>query len=292
VREDEFLIVHTSNVRPPKRIDLLLRTFAATRSARAMRLLILAGDPFAPYEALLAELELGERVLVRENVTDVEEYLAAGDAGLYTSETESFGLSILETLFHGKPVVAFRVGGIPEVVMENESGFLHPFNDTEAMAASLDRLASSPELAAAGALPKNDSPRRKSCRDTKHSTAAWLRNEVEAARSPYGASRLTGELEQEHLAPVRSREVKLDRAIASNGVRGKSKARAPAVNLVQAGMRADVKLAPGFDENCGTRLLHKQPFERRPIVSHILDWMHGLDRCVVEWLCLTHSRRR
>jgi len=38
------------------------------------------------------------------------------DAGLYTSENESFGLSILETLFFGKPVVAFRIGGIPEVL--------------------------------------------------------------------------------------------------------------------------------------------------------------------------------
>lgn len=148
VADDEFLIVHTSNVRPPKRIDLLLRAFAATRSSRAMRLLILAGGPFAPSEHLLRETPSRDRVIVRENVIEVEEYLAAGDAGLYTSESESFGLSILETLFHRRPVVAFRVGGIPEVIADGETGFLHPFGDIAAMAASLDQLAASPELAA------------------------------------------------------------------------------------------------------------------------------------------------
>jgi len=90
---------------------------------------------------------LRERVIVREQVRDVEEYLNAADAGLYTSESESFGLSILETLFHGKPVVAFRVGGIPEVVVDGESGFLHPFGETEAVARSIKFLANFPERA-------------------------------------------------------------------------------------------------------------------------------------------------
>jgi glycosyltransferase involved in cell wall biosynthesis len=56
-------------------------------------------------------------------------------------------LSILETLFHAKPVVAFRVGGIPEVVIDGEVGFLQPFGDVEALARSLSRLADSPALA-------------------------------------------------------------------------------------------------------------------------------------------------
>ncbi len=144
---EEFLIVHSSNLRPGKRIDLLLWCFAAARSERPLRLLILAGDSFAPYEALAAELGLADRLIVRQKVREVEEYLNAGDAGLYTSESESFGLSILETLFHGKPVVAFRVGGIPEVVIDGEGGLLHPFGAIEAVAQSLNRLADAPELA-------------------------------------------------------------------------------------------------------------------------------------------------
>jgi glycosyltransferase involved in cell wall biosynthesis len=99
------------------------------------------------YEPFLDQLGLRARVTVKEQVREVEEYLNAADAGLYTSESESFGLSILETLFHGKPVVAFRVGGIPEVVVDGENGFLHPFGEVAAAARSIARLADSPGLA-------------------------------------------------------------------------------------------------------------------------------------------------
>ncbi len=144
---DEFLLVHISNVRPLKRIDLLLQSFAAAQSSRPLRLLILAGSSFEPYEPFLDQLDLRARVTVKEQVREVEEYLNAADAGLYTSESESFGLSILETLFHARPVVAFRVGGIGEVMVDGENGFLHPFGDTEALARSIERLANSPGLA-------------------------------------------------------------------------------------------------------------------------------------------------
>jgi N-acetyl-alpha-D-glucosaminyl L-malate synthase BshA len=146
---DDFLVVHISNVRRLKRIDLLLRSFAAARSARPLRLLIVAGDSFAPYQPLVDELKLRDRVIVKEGAREVEEYLVAADAGLYSSEHESFGLSILETLFYAKPVVAFEVGGIPEVVVQGECGFLHPFGDIEAMAKSIGFLADSPERARA-----------------------------------------------------------------------------------------------------------------------------------------------
>jgi N-acetyl-alpha-D-glucosaminyl L-malate synthase BshA len=141
---DEFLVVHMSNLRPVKRIDLLLRVIAGTSNRDRIRLLILAGGPFAPYEPLLDELGLRDHVIVQEDAA-VENYLPAADAGLYTSDNESFGLSILETLFFGKPVVAFRIGGIPEVV--GDAAHLHEFGDIAAMASSLDALVESPDMA-------------------------------------------------------------------------------------------------------------------------------------------------
>ncbi len=142
---DEFLVLHLSNLRPVKRIDLLLRTVAKSKNRARLRLFILAGGPFDPYEPLLDELSLRKRVIVRQNTAVVDEYLAAADAGLYTSEYESFGLGILETVFYAKPVVAFRVGGIPEVM--GDSCPLYPFGDLTAAAAALDALIESPDLA-------------------------------------------------------------------------------------------------------------------------------------------------
>ena len=143
--KDEFLVLHMSNLRPVKRIDLLLQALAASRFRDRIRLLVLAGGEFDPYAPQVVELGLQSNVIVRHDVAAVEEYLEAADAGLYTSELESFGLSILETLFHAKPVVAFRIGGIPEVV--GDIGLLHDFGDIKGMAASLDDLVSSPATA-------------------------------------------------------------------------------------------------------------------------------------------------
>src|SRR3954470_4927870 len=145
IGDQEFLVLHMSNLREAKRIDLLLRVIAASAHRDRVRLLVLAGASFAPFAALVDELGLRNNVIVREDAAVVEDFLPGADAGLYTSENESFGLSILETLFFGKPVIAFRIGGIPEVV--GDAGFLHEFGDVKAMAASLDELIDSPERA-------------------------------------------------------------------------------------------------------------------------------------------------
>jgi N-acetyl-alpha-D-glucosaminyl L-malate synthase BshA len=142
---DKFLVLHMSNLRPVKRIDLLLRTIAMSRNRARLRLVILAGAPFGPYDPLLDELRLRDIVIVRQNAAMVDEYLEAADAGLYTSEYESFGLGILETAFYGKPVVAFDVGGIPEVI--GDSYPLYPFGNLTAAAGALDALVESPNLA-------------------------------------------------------------------------------------------------------------------------------------------------
>jgi N-acetyl-alpha-D-glucosaminyl L-malate synthase BshA len=145
ISDREFLVAHMSNLRPTKRIDLLLRVVAAAAHRNRIRLLILAGASFAPFQPLVDELGLRENVIVKEDAAVVEDFLPASDAGLYTSENESFGLSILETMFFAKPVVAFRIGGIPEVV--GEAASLQELGDVDSMAASLDALIDSPAAA-------------------------------------------------------------------------------------------------------------------------------------------------
>ncbi len=143
ITDREFLVAHMSNLRPTKRVDLLLRVIAAASNRVRIRLLVLAGASFAPFQALVDELGLRGSVIVKEDAAAVEDFLPAADAGLYTSENESFGLSILETMFFGKPVVAFRIGGIPEVT--GAAAELHEFGDVPGMAATLDNWVNSPE---------------------------------------------------------------------------------------------------------------------------------------------------
>jgi N-acetyl-alpha-D-glucosaminyl L-malate synthase BshA len=141
---DELMILHASNLRAPKRIDLLL-TVAARISPRVpFKLVILAGDSFKPFESEVRRLGLEEKVIVREKVIDIEDYLQAADLGLFTSELETFCLSILEAMCFACPSVAWAVGGIPEVVENNVHGILVPFGDVPAMVAAVESLANDP----------------------------------------------------------------------------------------------------------------------------------------------------
>jgi N-acetyl-alpha-D-glucosaminyl L-malate synthase BshA len=141
---NELLLFHSSNLRPVKRIDLLLESVARIRPQESFKLLILAGEDFAPFEGDVQRLGLVDRVIVRGKVNEIEDYLQAADLGLFTSETESFGLSILEGMCFGRPSVAMRVGGIPEVIDDNVSGRLTPFGDVEAFAHAAQELMQDP----------------------------------------------------------------------------------------------------------------------------------------------------
>jgi N-acetyl-alpha-D-glucosaminyl L-malate synthase BshA len=146
IAPDECMILHSSNLRPLKRIDLMLAATTHLIGTR-FKLVILAGESFQKHTAEVARLGLTDRVVVRERVGDIEEYLQAADVGLISSEVESFCLSILEAMFFGCPSVAFAVGGIPEVVQSGESGILVPWEAGSAgLGAALRQLATNPQL--------------------------------------------------------------------------------------------------------------------------------------------------
>jgi N-acetyl-alpha-D-glucosaminyl L-malate synthase BshA len=141
---DEAMLLHASNLRSPKRIDLLLETVARLRPRGAFKLVILAGASFAPFESEVRRLGLQDHVIVRDKVNHIEDYLQAADLGLFTSELETFGLSILEAMTFACPSLAWRVGGIPEVIEHGVSGILVPFGDIPALAASVENLVADP----------------------------------------------------------------------------------------------------------------------------------------------------
>lgn len=145
IKNGDFLAIHLSNLRPVKRIPDLLKIASLLKNLKNFKLLILAGESFKPYAPLQKKLKL-KNLIVRENVRDIQNYISAADLGVYTSETESFGMGILETMAYNKPVLATKVGGIPEVIKEGETGFMLPLNKPGVFAKKISELIDSPSL--------------------------------------------------------------------------------------------------------------------------------------------------
>ncbi len=129
------VLMHISNFRPVKRVCDVVRVFAKVRE-RVPCVLVMVGDgndrAAAEEEARLLGVSGDTRFLGKIDV--VAPLLAAADVYLFPSESESFGLSALEALASGVPVVATRVGGLSEVVRDGVTGALLPLGDLDGMA--------------------------------------------------------------------------------------------------------------------------------------------------------------
>ena len=140
------LLIHVSNFRPLKRVDRVLEV--AARVGRCRLLLVGDGPDAAAIDARLPAL--GVPAVRVAGAHAVDELVRWGAVFLLPSETESFGLAALEALASGVPVVASRVGGLPEVVHHGVTGFLCPPDDVDGMADAVRRaLAAGPAMAAA-----------------------------------------------------------------------------------------------------------------------------------------------
>jgi N-acetyl-alpha-D-glucosaminyl L-malate synthase BshA len=135
--DGEKLVLHVSNFRPVKRVDAVVRVFAAIAGRVPSRLVLVGDGPDLPL-ALRLGRELGISGLVspvgaQEAIVPL---LSIADVLLLPSAQESFGLAALEAMACGAPVVASRVGGLPEVIAHGVTGFLHPPDDLAGMADS------------------------------------------------------------------------------------------------------------------------------------------------------------
>ena len=144
---DTRLVLHVSNFRPVKRIDSVLAIFDRIRRRVPARLLLVGDGPeLGP--AYRQARELGITALT-DAVGAQEEVLplfSIADLFLLPSSQESFGLAALEAMACGVPVVASRVGGLPEVIEHGVSGFLHPPDALDEMAESGVRVLTEPAL--------------------------------------------------------------------------------------------------------------------------------------------------
>ena len=137
----DALVVHLSNFRPVKRVDAVVGVFRRIRE-RVRARLVLAGDgpDSLKVQGAIETHGLGRDVEILPPQEDVVPLLSAADLFLLPSLQESFGLAALEAMACNVPVVASRVGGLPEVITHGVSGMLHPPDDLDAMAASATHL--------------------------------------------------------------------------------------------------------------------------------------------------------
>ncbi|MBS1807869.1 MAG: N-acetyl-alpha-D-glucosaminyl L-malate synthase BshA [Acidobacteria bacterium] len=139
----EKILMHVSNFRPVKRITDCVRTLALLRARceQCVRLVMCGDGPeMEKAQNLAAELGVADDVFFAGSVPNIADYLSVADVFMLPSETESFGLAALEAMACEVPVIATRVGGLPEVVREGETGCLVPFGDIQAMADCAGKL--------------------------------------------------------------------------------------------------------------------------------------------------------
>jgi N-acetyl-alpha-D-glucosaminyl L-malate synthase BshA len=136
-------VVHVSNFRPVKRVPFLIEAFARARvGTDALLLLVGDGPEQGACRRRVSELGLESCVRFLGERDSLPELLAHGDVFALASREESFGLSALEAMSCGLPVVATAVGGVPEVVEQGVSGLLCAVDDLESFAAALRSLLS------------------------------------------------------------------------------------------------------------------------------------------------------
>ena len=142
---DERVIAHISNFRSVKRIPDVIQIFHAIQKEIPSKLMMIGEGPEREKaEQLCVELNIENKVVFLGNSNEVNKILCFSDLFLLPSQTESFGLSALEAMASGVPVVSSNSGGLPEVNINGVSGFLSPVGDIKSMSQNAIHILKNP----------------------------------------------------------------------------------------------------------------------------------------------------
>ena len=135
------LLIHVSNFRPVKRVKAVVEIFARVRREVPSRLLMVGDGPdLVDASCLARSLGVADDVRFLGEQDQVVQLLSASDVMLLPSSQESFGLAALEGMACEVPIVASRIGGLPELVEHGVTWFLHAPDDLDGMARSALKL--------------------------------------------------------------------------------------------------------------------------------------------------------
>ena len=131
----EKILVHTSNFRAVKRVTDTIRIFEQVVKEVPSKLILVGDGPDrSECERLCRELNLCDHIKFLGKQDGLVEILNAADVFLIPSQSESFGLAALEAMACGVPVISSSVGGLPELIKHNETGFIAEIGDVSRMA--------------------------------------------------------------------------------------------------------------------------------------------------------------
>ena len=142
----EKILLHASNFRKLKRVQDVVKIFAETLKKVPSKLLFVGDGPERPAaESLSRELGIGEEIRFVGKQEQMEDILAIADLFLLTSDYESFGLAALEAMAAGVPVISTNAGGLPEINVHGQTGFLANVGDVDTMSQFSIGLLSDPD---------------------------------------------------------------------------------------------------------------------------------------------------
>lgn len=139
--EDEKIITHISNFRSVKRIPDIVEIFYRIQKEIPAKLMMVGEGPEKqPAEYLCEKFGILDKVVFFGNSNEIDRILCFSDLFLLPSKTESFGLSALEAMASGVPVISSNTGGIPEVNTHGFSGYLSEVGDVDDMSKNALRI--------------------------------------------------------------------------------------------------------------------------------------------------------
>jgi N-acetyl-alpha-D-glucosaminyl L-malate synthase BshA len=134
-KKGDKILVHTSNFRPVKRVDDVIKIFAKVREKVPSSLMLIGDGPErSACERLCRELGISEYVKFLGKQESLVEILSIADLFVMPSQSESFGLSALEAMSCEVPVISSSVGGLPELNLHGETGYIAEIGDVDRMA--------------------------------------------------------------------------------------------------------------------------------------------------------------
>ena len=148
--DDEKILIHVSNLRPVKRVEDVLQIFKNVNKKVKSKLIIIGEGPDMEIinQFLEEHPDLIGKVRLLGKVNDLYKILQLSDVFLLPSEQESFGLAALEAMAAETPVISSNAGGIPEVNIQGETGYLAEIGNVEAMSNYTIKLLSDENLLA------------------------------------------------------------------------------------------------------------------------------------------------